>query len=147
VHRLNAADTEDVIQTTWLRAVEHIDRIHDLDRFASWLATVARRECLRALRHHSRVRPCEDELLHRRADPAADPSTKLMEAEQRGAVRAAVRLLAPRERSLLHHLFSERDPSYADIGRSLGMPIGSIGPTRGRILERMRLVEPVAQLG
>jgi hypothetical protein len=38
------------------------------------------------------------------------------------------------------------DPSYADIGRTLGMPIGSIGPTRGRILDRMRLAEPVVQL-
>jgi RNA polymerase sigma factor (sigma-70 family) len=145
-HRLNAADTDDVIQTTWVRAVEHIGRIHDADRFASWLATVARRECLRALRRHARVRPCEEEQLHARADPAADPAAKVLEAERRHAVRAAVHRLAPRDRTLLVRLFNDTDPSYADIGRELGMPIGSIGPTRGRILERMRRVEPIAQL-
>jgi len=145
-HRLNAADTEDVIQTTWLRAVEHIDRIHDLERFPSWIATVARRECLRALRHHKRVRPCDDELLQAPTDPASDPPAKVLEAERHGAVRAAVRRLAPRDRSLLGHLFSDSEPSYADIGSSLGMPIGSIGPTRGRVLERVRHFDPVAQL-
>ncbi len=146
IHGLSAADSDDVIQITWLRAVEHVDRINDLDRFSSWLATVARRECLRALRHRARVRPSDEQLLHQPTDPEADPAARLLAAERRGAVRAAVRRLATRDRMLLRHLFSDGVGSYADISRAFGMPIGSIGPTRGRILARMRVIEPLAEL-
>lgn len=145
-HRLTAADADDVTQTTWLRALEHVHRVKDPERITAWLATVARHECLRVLRHRARVRPCEDETLERRPDLAPAPDAGLIAAERRAAVRRAVTTLPERDRVLLGMLYSEAEPSYAEIGRVLCMPIGSIGPTRGRMLERLRSREPVAQL-
>jgi RNA polymerase sigma factor (sigma-70 family) len=145
-HRLSEADSADVKQTTWLRALEHIDRLQQPERFGAWLATVARNECLRVLRRAERVRPCEDELLERRAGIAAAPEVRLLTRERHAAVRGAVTALPPRDRALLRLLYSDAEPSYTEISRTLGMPIGSIGPTRGRVLARMRRHAPLARL-
>ena len=66
-HRLALADASDVVQTTWLRLVEHLGRLQDPERVGAWLATTARRESLRALRHSARQIPTE-ELLERAGD-------------------------------------------------------------------------------
>src|SRR3954467_14082387 len=58
--RLSTVDASDVVQTTWLRLVEHLDRLQDPERVGAWLATTARRECLRALRHSARQIPSEE---------------------------------------------------------------------------------------
>jgi len=145
-HRLADADADDVRQTTWLKAVEHMDRLHDPRRVGAWIATVARHECLRVLRHGARVRPCHDEVLHRVPDPSAAPDARLLASERRAAVRSALTSLPEDDRTLLGVLFAEADTSYADVGRALRMPIGSIGPTRGRVLERLRRREPLAHL-
>lgn len=145
-HRLPDADAADLKQTTWLRAFEHLDRLKDPERIGAWLATVARRECLRELRRGARVRPCEGEILQRQPDLAAMPDAPLLAAERRAAVRSAVTALPQRDRGLLNLLYGDPSPSYADIGRTLGMPVGSIGPTRGRALARLRRHERVAEL-
>src|ERR1700675_1391580 len=56
-HRLNASDAADVSQTTWLRLVEHLNRIEHPERVGGWLATTARRESLRVLRLADRQVP------------------------------------------------------------------------------------------
>jgi RNA polymerase sigma factor (sigma-70 family) len=145
-HRLSDADIADVKQTTWLRAVEHLDRLQDPDRIHAWLATVARHECLRLLRHHARVRPYDEEVVQRHPDVNAVPDARLLASERQAAVRGAVTGLRPKDRVLLTLLYSEPAPSYADIGRTLRMPVGSIGPTRGRVLERLRRHAPLADL-
>jgi RNA polymerase sigma factor (sigma-70 family) len=145
-HRLSSADAADVRQITWLRAVEHLDRLHDPDRLGAWLVTVARRECLRVIRQAARFRPCDDELLPSDGDLAAVPDSRLLESERRAAVRCAVTALPRRDRKLLTLLYSDSEPSYADIGRSMRMPIGSIGPTRGRVLDRLRRHGRLAEL-
>jgi RNA polymerase sigma factor (sigma-70 family) len=145
-HRLTGADADDVRQTTWLRAVEHLDRLHEPQRIGAWLTTVARRECLRALRHATRVRACEDEVLHGLPDAATPPETGLLAAERRAAVLAALALLPARDHVLIDLLYAETQPSYSEIGRVLRMPVGSIGPTRGRVLARLRSDEQVAEL-
>ena len=58
-HRLNTVDGAEVVQTTWLRLVEHLDRIRDPERLGGWLATTARNECLRQIRHSAREVPSE----------------------------------------------------------------------------------------
>ena len=58
-HRLNAVNGAEVVQTTWLRLVEHLDRIRDPERLGGWLATTARNECLRQIRHSAREVPSE----------------------------------------------------------------------------------------
>jgi RNA polymerase sigma factor (sigma-70 family) len=136
-HRLGAADAADVFQTTWLRLVEHIDGLTEPERVGAWLATTARRECLRVLRAASRELPMGDAL----PEPAAaadEPAARLMRAERDAELWAAFARLSPRDRALLRLLVADPAPSYDEIAAVLGMPIGSIGPTRGRCLARLR---------
>ena len=144
-HRLSDADLDDVAQTTWLRAVEHIGRLQDPDRFGAWIATTARRECLRVLRGRKRVVPTADEVQQPLYAEHADSDEIALAAERRVAVRRALATLPDRQRTLLRLLHAETAPSYEAIGSTLGMPVGSIGPTRGRAIARLRrelAVEP-----
>jgi RNA polymerase sigma factor (sigma-70 family) len=137
-HRLSDADADDVAQLTWLRAVEHINRLRDPDRFGAWVGTTARRECLRILQGRKRFVPTADEVRTPLFAPHVDEEEIARAAERRAAVREALGSLPPKQRTLLRLLHSEREPSYDAISARLGMPVGSIGPTRGRALERLR---------
>jgi len=137
-HRLCEADGEDVAQLTWLRAVEHIGRLRDPERFGAWVGTTARRECLRVLQGRKRVVPTCDEVRNPLFAAHVDEEEIELAAERRAAVREALTVLPAKQRTLLRLLHSERETSYDDISSKLGMPIGSIGPTRGRALERLR---------
>src|SRR3954469_8464622 len=134
-HRLPAADAADVVQTTWLRLVEHLDRLQDPERVGAWLATTARRESLRALRHSARQMPTE-ELPETPTD--AQVGSAVLEAERDQALWKAFGGLSERCQSLLRILVADPPPSYEEIASALDMPIGSIGPTRARCLERLR---------
>ncbi len=137
-HRLCDADAEDVAQLTWLRAVEHIGRLRDPERFGAWVSTTARRECLRVIHGRKRLVPTADEVRNPLFAVHVDEDEIALAAERRTAVRQALTALPDRQRTLLRLLHSEREPSYEAIGAQLGMPIGSIGPTRGRALDRLR---------
>jgi RNA polymerase sigma factor (sigma-70 family) len=134
-HRLSMADASDVVQTTWLRLVEHLGRLQEPERVGAWLATTARREALRALRHSSRQVPTEEL-------PETPTETHLgaalLEAERDRALWQAFGGLSERCQTLLRILVSDPPPSYEEISAALDMPIGSIGPTRARCLERLR---------
>jgi RNA polymerase sigma factor (sigma-70 family) len=137
-HRLCEADADDVAQLTWLRAVEHIGRLRDPERFGAWVSTTARHECLRVLRGRKRCVPTADEVQNPLYAQHVDPDEIELAQERRAAVRHALGALPPRQRTLLRLLHADGAPSYEAIGSVLGMPIGSIGPTRGRALERLR---------
>jgi RNA polymerase sigma factor (sigma-70 family) len=136
-HRLGDADAADVFQTTWLRLVEHLGEIRDPDRVGSWLATTARHECLRVLRVGQRhVLTDGFELIEGPDDAAAD--TRLLTEERDAALWRAFARISERCRGLLRMLAADPPPSYEEVGAALDMPIGSIGPTRGRCLEQLR---------
>jgi RNA polymerase sigma factor (sigma-70 family) len=137
-HRLCDADADDVAQLTWMRAVEHIGRLRDPDRFGAWVGTTARHECLAVLRGRKRLVPTSDEIAQPLFAAHVDPEETELAAERRDAVRRALGALPPRQQTLLRLLHAESEPSYDEIGSALGMPVGSIGPTRGRALERLR---------
>jgi RNA polymerase sigma factor (sigma-70 family) len=136
-HRLSHADRADVVQTTWLRLAENLGRLREPGRLGAWLATTARRECLRSLRTSARELPDAEppEVVDAHAPPI---DRGLIEAERVAALRSALRRLPDRDQTLLQMLVAETPPSYQEIGLELEMPIGSIGPTRGRALERLR---------
>jgi RNA polymerase sigma factor (sigma-70 family) len=137
-YRLDAADAADVVQTSWLRLVEHLPRLTTPGAVGAWLATTARRECLRCLRHSARCQPNEDVVERAPADtPGLD--AELLRAEQQAALRQVMAGLPTRDLALLRLLLADPAPSYQEIGARLGMPIGSIGPTRVRALGRLRL--------
>jgi RNA polymerase sigma factor (sigma-70 family) len=136
-YRLGDADAADVCQSTWLHLVEHIDRLHDPGRVAGWLATTARRAALRIARHNVRMLPTDRDLTH--ASWHADDATGPLEAAERAArMRRALASLPERDQALLTLLAAEPPRSYEQIARELDMPVGSIGPTRARCLERLR---------
>jgi RNA polymerase sigma factor (sigma-70 family) len=134
-HRLAMADASDVVQTTWLRLVEHLGRLQDPERVGAWLATTARREALRALRHSARQVPTEE---LPEAGTTAQLDAALLVAERDQALWQAFGGLSERCQALLRILVADPPPSYEEVGAALDMPIGSIGPTRARCLERLR---------
>jgi RNA polymerase sigma factor (sigma-70 family) len=145
-YRLTRADSVDVFQTTWLRLVEHIDRIQAPGQVGAWLATTARHECLRVARAHARSVPVDETTLVSLGRPDdSSPERAVLEAEQaRLDTARAERLwqaladLPPRCAQLLRVLMASPAPSYAEVAAALGMPVGSIGPTRARCLQRLR---------
>lgn len=143
-HRLSDGDSHDVNQTTWLRLIEHIDRLSDPSRVGPWLATTARRESLRVLRQAKRQVPLADwedgEVPDLIDLTNVDVGAAVMQAEQAEEVRAALHQLSPRDQALMSLLMLDPAPSYGEVSAALGMPIGSIGPTRGRCLLRLRAI-------
>jgi RNA polymerase sigma factor (sigma-70 family) len=137
-HRLNSADSSDVFQTTWLRLLEHLDRIEQPERVGAWIGTTARRECLRLLRISRRQVPRDD--FDFVPDPVtfAPPDRNLVAEERRHLVSQLVDQLPARSRLLLRLLSADSPLSYKEISLALSMPIGSIGPSRQRALEQLR---------
>jgi RNA polymerase sigma factor (sigma-70 family) len=143
-HRLSHEDADDIAQTTWLRLLEHARDIREPERLAGWLTTVAERESLRVIRRGSRETVSEPETFLRLTSDH-DLDDELLAAERaanwpqtREALETALASLPERPRGLLAELYSEPAPSYADTSATLGLPIGSIGPTLGRSLARLR---------
>jgi RNA polymerase sigma factor (sigma-70 family) len=145
-YRLGHADAADVFQTTWLRLAEHISRLEHPDRVGAWLATAARRECLQHMRTAGRAVPTDD-IDKLEGPPTVDNPTEeailRAEQEQEDAERAvalwrAVSRLPARCRELLRILMASPPPSYAEVAAALGLPVGSIGPTRARCLRALR---------
>jgi RNA polymerase sigma factor (sigma-70 family) len=140
-YRLAESDAADVAQTTWLRLLEHIDRIEYPDRVGSWLAATARNECLRNIAARKRV-----VLGHDNADldgavaHESDIDARLLADERAQVVHDAMSCLPQRWQRLLELLMADPPASYAEISNQLDLPIGSIGPTRGRCLARLRAV-------
>ncbi|MGH9088731.1 MAG: RNA polymerase sigma factor [Acidimicrobiales bacterium] len=138
--RLNEADVAEVHQVTWLRMVEHIDRLRQPERIGAWLATTAKRESLRLVRARGRLSYDYDGLLQRPDASTPAPDAGPIGDERATALHRAFALLPPHCRRLLATLAADDGASYKDISVALAMPIGSIGPTRGRCLERLRRI-------
>ena len=139
--RLLESDAADVFQTTWMRLIEHIDRIEHADRIGSWLAATARNECLRSLAARKRlVLSHEDDPFDGPARHEPEVDEALLTAERVAGVREAMTQLPWRWQRLMEMLMADPPASYAEISDELGLPVGSIGPTRGRCLARLRLL-------
>lgn len=139
--RLSESDAADVRQVTWMRLVEHIHRLRDPEHVGAWLATTARRECLLILSHRRRVAAVSQVYDVDVPDlTIPEPDAALIAAEDAHDVQAALSVLPPRWHQLMDLLMSEPEPSYEEVSALLDMPVGSIGPTRGRSLRRLRAV-------
>jgi RNA polymerase sigma factor (sigma-70 family) len=136
-HRLSPDDASDVVQATWEKLVMHLDRLKDRAAVGAWLATTARNECLKTLRLSARQVPAPAEELE---GPAGDPEVDegLLASERDAVLWRAFATLDPGCQSLLRLLVADPAPSYTEVSKALDMPIGSIGPTRARCLEKLR---------
>jgi RNA polymerase sigma factor (sigma-70 family) len=140
--KLAESDAADVAQTTWLRLLQHIDRIQHPDRVGSWLAATARNECLRSLAARKRVVVIAHDDVGLDSAMAHGPEIdeRLLADERDQVVRDALSRLPRRWQRLLEMLMADPPVPYTDISDELGLPVGSIGPTRGRCLARLRVL-------
>jgi RNA polymerase sigma factor (sigma-70 family) len=140
-YRLSAADAGDVCQLTWLRLLEHLDSIREPARLPGWLATTCRRECLILLRRNRRLQPVDgDRLLHLGSDQAGADEPVLVADRDAGLWQAFERL-SERCQQILRLLVvipESGPPSYRLAAEALGVPTGSLGPTRARCLAQLR---------
>lgn len=137
---LSGDDAADVYQTAWLAALESLPRLRHRERFGGWIARTAQLQAIRLRRTYGitrrvlgRIEPAEfDE---------AEPHEDLSRLEQRARMTRALARVGERCETLLRVLyFEDPSPAYTDIAKRMGMPIGSIGPTRARCLEKLERI-------
>jgi RNA polymerase sigma factor (sigma-70 family) len=136
-HRLQLADAHDAAQATWLRMVEHHREIREPEALGGWLRTTAAHECLRIIRDRQRHVPLDTEGEVFR-DAAVQVEQSVVDADTADRMRSLVNVLPPRAAVLVTELFGDDPPGYAELARRTGVPVGSIGPTRGRALRTLR---------
>ena len=137
--RIYGADAQDVSQLVWLRLVEHLGDLREPRALPGWLVTTARNECVRLLRARSRLVPWDPQMGELGGGVEdADPAEGILRAERAAAFLEALGDLSDRDRALLLLLAEDPPLPYAEISRRMGIPIGSIGPTRLRVLRKLR---------
>lgn len=134
--RLDDATAKDVAQTVWLKLVENLDRIEDPERLPGWLATTTKRESMKVARSHSRTIPSE--LEYDVVDDSPPIELLLIESEETREVVSAFAGLDEACRQLLRLLTVDPPLSYEEISDLIDRPVGSIGPTRARCIERLK---------
>jgi len=135
-HRIHGADGEDLFQETFLRLHRHAHRIQDPRALTRWIMVTTRHLCLdhlsRRWRETTEAHPPD------LPDPRPDLEVALERLERAQEVREALATLSARCQALLQALYYEQEePDYRRVAEQLGMPLGSVGPTRGRCLERL----------
>lgn len=135
--RLDDATAKDVSQTVWLKLVENIDRIADPERLPGWLATTARREALRVSK--ARDRDITTDFEYDVADETSPTLDEmLIDDEENRTVVSAFATLDAACQQLLRLMMIEPALTYEEISESTGRPIGSLGPTRSRCLDKLK---------
>ncbi|MGI8924498.1 MAG: RNA polymerase sigma factor [Fimbriimonadales bacterium] len=140
--RLGREDCADVFQTTFVALAANIDRIEQAAALPKWLSVTASREALRIKRiagSHQTVSESDklslDEVVASEERSAEASAIDAVEAE---VVRSAVGGMDKKCRELLSLLFFENDVAYSEVSERTGMPVGAIGPTRSRCLDKLR---------
>lgn len=137
--RLDRESAEDVVQTTWLALVRGAGSITDPQAVLQWLIVTAKREAWRVAKRSDRVEPKDfedDEIV---TPPGELPEERVLSADGDNRLWHHVARLPERCQALLRVIAFADRPDYAAVARALGMPVGSIGPTRGRCLAKLRL--------
>lgn len=137
-YRLAGADAQDISQLVWLRLVEHLNQIREPAALPGWLVTTTRHECQRYMRTNRRTVSMDPCAIAEQKDTDGDLDEALLAAERLQVLRDALDELPPSQRRLLKLLASEPAPSYAEVSEILGMPVGGIGPSRQRAIEKLR---------
>ena len=146
-HQLGDTDAENVGQIVWLQLLDHLSSVPHPAALVGWLATTTRRECLRVLRaargrQAAGYAPDADST----ADEQISTAEQEQEQEQELLLREAMAHLSPCCRQLIALLIENPPVPDAEINASLGIPIGSIGPNRGRCLDKLRDHPAIAAL-
>lgn len=135
---LDQQDATDVVQSTWLALVRALTKINDPTKLQGWLITVTRREAWRVRANKRAVLPVPTEDLIDRPDLGPPVEEGLLTGTERQRLWAAVGQLSPVCQQLLRIVAFVDRPDYRTVSQALGIPVGSIGPTRGRCLTKLR---------
>ena len=133
---LSVAESEDSVQQTFLALIRRGGTISDPLAVVRWLTVTLRRQAWRdrALgAQRSGTEPTDEDLPR---EPSAEAAAVLTDEQRRLWVHVSA--LPERCRRLLAVIAFAPRPDYAAIADDMGMPVGSIGPTRGRCLEKLR---------
>jgi RNA polymerase sigma factor (sigma-70 family) len=137
--RLDAQAAEDVVQMSWLALVRSADSIVDPQAVMQWLMVTVRREAWRMVKKSDQVEPREFEADDLVTSPEALPEEQVLRGQADSRLWQHMNQLSERCRALLRVVAFADRPDYASVAEALGMPVGSIGPTRGRCLAKLRL--------
>jgi RNA polymerase sigma factor (sigma-70 family) len=137
---LSSGDAEDVLQTVWTRLLEHLDEIRTPAALGGWLVVTAKREAWRVRAAERKQIPADTDSFAERPDQGPGSEERVILDDQRRTLWAAIRQLSPRCQELLRIIAFVPQADYAAVAAKLGMRIGSIGPTRGRCLAKLRAV-------
>jgi RNA polymerase sigma factor (sigma-70 family) len=135
----SSSDAADVFQGVCLKLIEHLHELKDETKVSAWLITTTTRQCIH-LKSMKYRESAEDDLMEP-PDPSSNLEDLQIMAEREQRVRDAVFELPDRCRSLIEMLyFDSRSPSYEEISETMGMPVPSVGPTRARCLDKLRML-------
>jgi RNA polymerase sigma factor (sigma-70 family) len=142
----NSAEVDDVVQETWISFLANGHKINDPRCLGSWLYRVATNAALRIVRKTTRYSLTDDEVFDRVAGDDIDAVSALHAEQQRRAVRSAVLGLQTADRELAELLLDPDDLPYKEISVRCGRPMGSLGPTRERLVRKLRSAVPVQRM-
>jgi RNA polymerase sigma factor (sigma-70 family) len=137
--RLDSATAEDVLQTVWLTLVRKTDTITEPLAVLQWLVVSTRREAWRVAKNQRRSRPEDLELTSSEVAKGESIEDTVLRDESDNRLWRHIEQLPERCRTLLRVIAFADRPDYAELAKALGMPQGSIGPTRGRCLAKLRI--------
>jgi len=135
---LDRQSAEDVVQTTWLALVRNVDSVRDPQALLRWMTTTARREAWRTARAGRQVNVAESQTLEAALPAVGGPDTTVLAERTAHILWRHIGELPERCRRLLRVIAFEDRPDYASLSTELGIAVGSIGPTRGRCLDKLR---------
>jgi RNA polymerase sigma factor (sigma-70 family) len=135
---LGTEDAKDVVQTTWVNLFAHLDSIRAPGALTAWLVTATRREAWRVATAGRRTLPADQQWLASIPAPGKSLEDQAVLSEEQQAIWAALRTLSPRCQELLRIVAFVPRPDYDTVATRLGMARGSVGPTRGRCLDKLR---------
>ncbi len=137
---LSTPDAEDVLQTVWTRLLSHLDGIRDARALIPWLVVTTRRESWRQRAAGRKQLPAGDSWFAALSDAGPGSEDQVISADQSRELWSAFARLSPRCQELLRIVAFVPRPDYQAVAAELGMPRGSIGPTRGRCLAKLRVL-------
>lgn len=136
--RLDRDLAEDVVQSVWLALMRSVDSISDPQAVLQWLIVSTRREAWRVVKRVDRDDPREIEDNELVSSPADLPEEQVLRSDADSRLWQHIAQLSDRCQALLRVVAFADRPDYASVAEALGMPVGSIGPTRGRCLAKLR---------
>lgn len=135
---LGPADQHDVVQTVWVRFLEHRQTIRTPERTLGWLRTTARREAMRIVAQRCREQLSATSCADLPVPPQGLPEECVVRADRNRCLWRAAERLSARDRLLAIMVSAEAGHTYASLAAGLDVSAGSVGKLRGRCFERLR---------